>query len=342
MFALNSDITIGSFHFSGVNEINIKRSLHSYVDTATIKLPSICKIIRKGKSGADTLTIGEQFNDGDPVIINLGYNGSMNEEFRGFVKRRNLDMPLEIACEGYSWQLRRNTIKGSWESISVKELLQIACANTDITIDVLYNPVLTNVQADNCTGAQLIDLIKKSTDANLTIFFISPQKLWCGLVYDPYSHGTDVFGLGQVNYKPGYNVIKHNDLQERNLNDDPLVVNYIKKTSTGQVLSESSDPLIPELRKYTKLLNRLSSSDDLKAIAAEKQNRENYIGYEGRIQAFLQPYALPAFNALITDDRYKEKNGVYLVESTEVIYGTRGARRIVEIGPKQGFANSTS
>ena len=57
----------------------------------------------------------------------------------------------------------------------------------------------------------------------------------------------------------------------------------------------------------------------------------------GTLTAFLQPYCAPGWIVSLTDDRFPEHNGQYLVESTRVTFGTQGARRYVGLGPKLGF-----
>lgn len=352
-FILNSDIKIGipgvnEFKFSGVHEIIVRRSIHSYIDTAVIKLPSISKIKYKNKETTDTITTGEIWKDGDPVSISVGYDEGMREEFRGFIKRKNLTIPLEIECEGYSWLLRKNNINGSWKTITVKKMLELAVSNLPkvgnntpaIKVVCDNNTELTNFYAFNYTGADIINSILQNTDNNLAIFFIEPDVLWCGLLYTPYQEGKKVLGLAQVKYRLGYNLVKENTLKERTPLDNPINVHYVKKKATGERISAATG-IEKEIRKYKKFLNRIADSKQLKALATEKKLRENYTGYEGRIQGFLQPFALPGYTAYLVDDRYPKKNGIYFIESTEVIFGSKGARRIIEIGPKVGSVNTT-
>jgi len=342
MFVLSSDITVGSFRFSGVHSVEIRRSLHSIAETATIQIPSKSKIIKQGKAETNEVITGNQFKDGDAVTIKLGYNGALQTEFQGFVKHRNLNMPLEVVCEGYTWLLRRNKIKKTWKSVSVKDLLQAAISGINSSYKI-------NVQCDvdhklsnfsiNGNGYQLIDNIIKSTDGALTCFFLKPDTLWCGLVYTPYAKDNDIFELGIVDYRLGYNLVKDNNLNERDLSDDPTQVTYGKKQTNGQKISQDSDAAMPTVRTHHKLLNHVTDADVLKSLANEKAYRINYAGYEGTINAFLQPYATTGCIANIIDDRYTERNGHYLVEGTEITFGMNGARRKLEIGPKVGFAN---
>jgi hypothetical protein len=127
-------------------------------------------------------------------------------------------------------------------------------------------------------------------------------------------------------------------LKERSTENDPVEVKYNKKLSNGDKISQTSDVFTTFLRTHSRILNQVNDSSTLKQLANEKAYQLNYEGYEGSINAFLQPYATPGYQAYVTDDRYPEKNGTYIIEGTEVYFGMNGARRIVEIGPMTGFA----
>ncbi len=342
MFVLSSDITIGKFRFSGVNEVIIKRSLHSIADTAVIKIPSLAKVIKNNKVDPGTIVTGKQFSDGDPVTIKLGYNGSLQTEFSGFVKRRNLNMPLEIECEGYSWLLRRNNVNIFEKAISVKDLLLKAVSGIpgDYKINVECPVVLTleNVYIPNTSGFDVINSILKYSDGGLTCFFIRPDTLWCGFAYTPYANGDDVFNIGKVDYRLGYNVIKSNVLKERYTENDPVKVTYNTRLSNGDRIYQTSDVFEDLARQHTRVLNSIKNEEALKQLANEKAYQLNYAGYEGNINAFLQPYAAPGWQTSIVDDRYPDRNGTYIIEGTEVHFGINGGRRLVEIGLQVGFA----
>ncbi|MDR3681542.1 MAG: hypothetical protein P4L41_16360 [Flavipsychrobacter sp.] len=333
MFQLSSDITIGNFHFSGVHEVKIKRSIHSYVDTATIKLPAKAQVSKNGKILSQSVITGKQFTDGDPVTIKLGYSGLLIEEFKGFVTSRDLDIPLQVTCEGYSYKLKRNNLSVIAENITIADLLQYATARQDITVICDVDITLVNVELSSLTGAGIIDSILKETDGNLCIFFIAPTVLWCGLVYTPYAKGNDVFNMGQSRYRLGYNVLKDNSLKQRVPQDDPGIWIYTKKKTNGTLLTGQSTDMSGASKRNTQTLNRIADEKTLAALAQEHQYRDNYTGYEGSINAFLQPYCSPGFQAWISDDKYPERNGFYLVEGTEVTFGTSGARRKIDAGP---------
>ncbi len=338
MYVLNSDITIGNFRFSGVNALCINKSMHSIVETAVIILPSIAKVSKNAKVLPGTVITGTQFKDGDPVCIQLGYNGKLNTEFTGFVKQRNLNMPLEVVCEGYSYLLRRNTASVFWKTVSLKEYLQFAVSgiHSKYSIKVVcdLDLVLCNVLINNQSGFEMINDLVKYCDGNISCFFISTGVLWCGLYYSNCAIGKNVFNIGQVNYRLGYNVLKNNTLYERVNENDPTEVIYSKKLSTGAVLLQSSDVFSVVGSTHKRMLNTISSAGELKLLANEKAYQCSYNGYEGNIVSFLEPYVSAGYIANIQDSSYADKNGNYVVESTEVNFGINGARRIVEIGAR--------
>lgn len=338
MFIPISDITIGQFRFSGVHEVTIKRSIHSIAETATIKIPAKARILRNGTSEAQTVITSKQFVDGDPVTINLGYNGELRTEFKGFVKGRNFDTPLQIECEGYSWLLRRNSKSLFFKSVTVKQLLQEAVSSADpkneIKVICTADFTLSNISIDNASGFDIIEKISKYTDNAITCCFIEPDVLWCGLVYSAYAKGNDPFHQGTVSYRPGYNIFHENTLRLRDANHDPTKVVYSRKQSNGHILSASSNVLSTTKRTYSKVLNQIKDANALTMLANEQAYQLNYAGFEGNLHTFLQPYVAPGYMAYIANTNYSEQDGNYLIESTETTFNTKGARRIVEIGPK--------
>lgn len=330
MFVLNSEITIGTFKIKGVHDVRIKRSLKSYINTAFVKLPSIAVISKKDGTKEKVIT-GKQFKDGDLVTIKLGYNGKLYEEFKGFVKRRNLNMPLEVECEGYSYQLRNNNPQGFWTKANASTILKEAIKGTDITLKIDQDIELLNVKTNKeCTGADLLDLVLKASKGALNAFFIEPTVLWIGFVYLPAGDALkDALQQPQVKYRLGYNVEKDNNLRERVPVD--VVINILNRTAKRD-RGAAPKPVLTGKQK-TIIANHISDAGK-KNVEESLVTKESYTGYEGTIRAFLFPLCYPGYKAFIKDTRYKERDGSYLVESIEVLFGQNGARRVIEIGPK--------
>ncbi len=330
---MKSSIIIGGFQFSGVEEVRIKKSMRNYTDTATIKIPSIAKIITNGVSGVETVTTGTKFQEGDAVHINLGYNGDLNSEFVGFVKRPGLGMPLVVECEGYVRQLRLNCdFNKAFATTSAKKLLALATQDTDISVVCPVDFPIANIVLQHANGAEICDYIKEASDHTLTIFFINPKTLWCGLPYTAYANGNGgLMKQPTVSYRLGFNCIKDNSLKER-IPQEPVQIIMKGLLANGNFVTTASKNKAAA-NKIKTLHNHVPDSTTLSFFAQEKEYQHNYTGYEGKVHAFLQPYAQPGFNAYIQDSRYPALTGTYMIEETEVVFGLNGARRYVTIGP---------
>ena len=337
---LNSVITIGDFRFSGVHEVRIRKNIHSYTETAVITVPAIATYIPKGSTAAITATTASLFTDGQPVQIDLGYNGNLNSEFTGFVRRRGTGMPLVVECEGYVRQLRLNVgISGNYNRTptSAAKLLAQATNGTDITVSCPVDYKLSNISFSKFNGVQIIDMIKEASQGALSIFFSTPKTLYCGLVYLAYSQGNNPFANYQVDYRLGWNCPKQNGLKER-IPSEPVQVIMKGKYATGALLYSASKETAAT-RKVTHLSSQMPDAGEMGSMAQEKAYASNYTGYEGQLTGFLSPYAYPGMNVNLVNAEYPDLNGVYLIESTEVIYGVTGAKRIVTVGPKLSFDN---
>lgn len=350
-FELNSIVTIessliGKFQFSGVHEVRIKKSIHSILQSATITIPNIGLIQPANGSVPIKVTTGLQFTDGDPVTIQLGYNGQMQTEFVGFVKRRDLAKPLVVECEGYARQLRLNVSVSkdfTKKNTSAKELLQLATKGTDISVECPVDFPLSGIKLVKADGVRICDYLKEASDHTLTVFFKEPKVLWCGLPYTAYAQGSttgtqndnNTWGFPTVKYRIGYNTPKDNQLKERILSEPVQVIMKGKLASGVQVYTESKAKFAK--RKAQSMVNHVPDNKTLGLFAQEKEYTMNYLGFEGKVTGFLQPYALPGYDAYIKHAQYPELEGVYVIESTDVSFGVKGARRVCEIGPRVGF-----
>ena len=74
------------------NSVQIESGWKFLTDRATIVLP------RKVKD-FDRHDIREVFRKGDPVVIRLGYDDVLHNEFSGFVSQVAADIPILIKCE---------------------------------------------------------------------------------------------------------------------------------------------------------------------------------------------------------------------------------------------------
>lgn len=338
MFVLRSDILIGDLRFEGVHEVTIKRSVHSLVETAIIEVPAVAHLSEKGRKSPKSIVTSTQIVSGSFVRIQLGYNDEMRTEFEGYVTGSKGGKLLQINCEGASYLLRQNAPGVHPGKRTVKDLLEAAVSKTKgdklIKVSCNVDMQVINTCSTWASGIEIINELIRATKDNICCFFIKPYELWCGLLYSNYTTGIPIGSSNKVGYRIGYNTLKENTLEEHVINMKSGIVEYIRKSETGEVLKGVSVNKWEGSTKVTTILNQVLQEKSLTELANEKAIRNNYKGYVGDFIAFLQPFANPGDSAKIVNSYLPKLDGEYLIESTEVHFGINGARRRIELGPR--------
>lgn len=311
-----SKITIGGKTFGGVHDVNVKRSIFELAATAAVKVP-VTAVLRQQGTPPTQIEVAKAIRVGDPVEIQLGYNGVYFREFRGYVKLLNLQTPLEIVCEDEFYKTRSNHVmlqgKNTLAGILRKCGLNVAYA-APLTIENFASP-------DRPVSWVLGKL---QTDYGLSIFFDMDGNLYAG---EPYKIISDT-----VRYRLRENVIRDDDLKFHRADDVNRKIKAVCIYRNGTKVEATigaKDGVEKTLYFYD-----VANEKELATLAAAELKRYSYDGYDGRIETFLQPFAAPTMVAEIEDPTYRERDGSYYIESVEVQFGRGGARRIVEIGLK--------
>ena len=338
MFVLNSAISIGDFHFSGVHEVTIKRSIHDLMETAEIKIPAMAAISKNGNKTPERQITSNMFREGDQVVIKLGYNDAIETEFSGYLKSRKLTTPLVLECEGQSWLLKTKRVNSAKTNGRVNTLLAEALSNqyTEISVDCNIAIDIVSANANPVSVQDAINGILHATDNNLCCFFRRDGSIWCGTLYSDIASGQRIGGTREVKYRIGYNTLKENKLTIHNREAQPATIIYTRKAPSGSIISGMATGKGNE-QKLMKVLNQVLKRDGLEMLAKERMYKNTYQGYEGSFVSLLQPFVWPGDLANIENTEHPELDGLYLVESTEVLFGTKGAGRTMEIGPRLGF-----
>ena len=319
MFVLTSEITIGSVTFKSVHDVQIKRSIYSLAATAIVKVPVTAVLKHEGEPPTHIET-ANAVKVGDAVTIKLGYNGQLQTEFVGYVKRLNYQLPLEIECEDEYYKLRYvNCI------FSKKETTLKACLNevlSGVQISDVASLTLKNFVVNNKPGSWLLGYLKK--EYGLLAYFDINGKLYVG-------KANSVKGE-TVKYVLRENVISDDELKYQLAEDIKLKVKAICYYKDGSKIEGELGEDGGEQK--TLYYYDVKDAGELKALANEELRRYSFDGYRGKIKTFLQPYALPGMVADITDNTYPDRSGSYLIEAVTTTFGTCGGRRTVEIGIK--------
>ena len=324
MYTLCCYIQIAGFSTRTVHEVKVKKSIHSFVDTAVISLPTSAIITNTEGLMRESVDTAAKISQGDPVTIHLGYDGDLKEEFKGFVSRVNYTTPCQIECEGYSYLLRQKTFAKAWKDPKAKAILAELTAGSGIKLsdeipDIsLHGKMVLNTE----TALAGFEELKKVY--GLLVYFIG-DTLYYGLGQ------TAQQGAGQVTkYRLGWNTIKDDQLRFRKADEAKVQVKVEYRDKKGKVHTKSYGDSggIVVTRQYGKETDMNALETKARAYAETRR----FAGYDGKIIAFLIPYTAHGWAAQITDEKYPDRGGKYLVVGTEVTFGRGGGRRIVELG----------
>lgn len=322
MFIMTSHIQVGNYIIKPMS-VKYSKSVLSYTDTATIRLPRTVYLKNQAINTDDTTTRKRQayvFNQGDSVHIALGYNGTNSLRFKGFLKSINSSDYLELDCQGYSYQLPKVFTK-SYQHTTVQEILKDLTRDTPIQVHPLTPHIeVSYVKFNNALGTQVLEWLKK--ELYLTVYF-EYDKLYAGLRYGLL---TDT---QQIKLRANYNIVNDRELKKRKTTQN-VTIQLVDKDSKGEVKRVKSDQRKYSQTKQMKIKSGLADSL-LKKIANDLQQQENYNGYQGKLVCFLEP-AIQVSDAVAFEDRkFPERSASFFVEKVEGDFSSSGARQTVTL-----------
>lgn len=307
--------------FNSLHSVETYKSLDKVGSSAKIKIPTSARLNYANTNQTESVQTAKVFKRGDKVHIQLGYNGNLVSEFKGFIYKINLTTPLEIECEGYEFLLRQDCPTKTFASTTLKEVLNWLIAGTEISINGKIPDVnLTNFVIPKSLNK--LDVLQQLKERyGITIYF-ADNVLYAGLDFIQY--------LGTVKYKLGWNTVKEDELKYQYEDDVKLRIKavLVKKDNT-KLEAEVGDK---DGQQRTLYFYNVSSKAELEKLALAEMKKYKFSGYTGKITTFLEPFAAPGMVAEIMDEKYNERGGKYEIRSVKTTFGQSGARRSVEIG----------
>jgi len=321
MYTLTAQIEIAGKKFTRVNLVEIESSAKVLEDTAVIRMPTTARLERQGEFVTEVET-AKTFAVGDPVVIRLGYDGNLREEFRGYVSRIKPGTPLEIECVDAVWTLRRKNLQGAFRNTSLREVVEYILQGSGITLKGEVPGILfTHYYLKNVSAASAIQELKDRY--GLTMYLKNFNELYVGIT-SATDNVTVVYGIGE-------NIID-NDLEWVNEADTRFRVKAVHVRSDNTKVEKEYGDSDGELR--TLFFYNLEAGADLEKLALAEATKYRYSGYKGGFRTFLLPYVEVGNVASLRDNNFSERDGRYLVDKVTTTFGTNGARRKIELGLK--------
>lgn len=316
MFTLCSEITIGGKRFGGVHDVRIKRSIYELAATATVKVPVTAVLKQSGKPATE-VEVAKEIKAGDPVEIRLGYDGILNTEFKGYVKKLNLKTPLEIECEDAFYLCRKKSV-----TLSGKTTLADVIGKCGLTAGYTAKLSMESFQVPGKPVSWVLAKLKK--DYGLAVFFDLDGRVYAS---EPFKTVDET-----VKYRLRYNVIRDDDLKYQLAEDVKLKIKAVCIYRDGTKVEAKIGA--EDGTEKTMYFYDVKDEKELAFLAQAELKRHSYDGYSGKIQTLLVPFAAPCMLAELEDDVYRYRNGRYYIEGVETTFGTGGSRRTIEIGLK--------
>lgn len=313
-------IKAGKYNLTMMDKVNIKRSVETLVDTAVITMP--------GSVYNASLNIEGKIARGDKVVIQLGYNGSLKEEFSGYLERIETDDDsLRIVCEDAIFLYRVGLDDIELKNITVKKLLEYV----NEKVSVHYPGQTFSLKCDYefaydkfiIKGMTGYDVLKKVQDEAKPNIYLKDNVLH---VHPQYSET-----FGSAIYDFSVNIEKH-DLKYRSTEDRKFLVEVEGKGADGKVVKVEEG--VAGGDKMTIKISGVSKLESLKKIAVEALAAKVFTGFEGNFTGWLVPYCDAGYSVEIRDKEYEYKNGKYYVISVETTVSQQGGERVVTIGKR--------
>ncbi len=295
----NSRITVGDILFENVNRVEIVESVKELGDKATVVLPRNYKAI----AGKGVL---EYLKPGDPVTIELGYDGNYWTEFTGFLAEPESGEPLVLHVDDAFYPLKRNNFVKAWEAITLRELLEYVAP--DYTIEC-PDVNLGAFQISNASSYRVLRELQKQYGF---YSYIRGKVITCQFAYD-------VRGLGNFFTYQFYNNVKHNGLAYHRAEDVKVRIKGIANQRNGTKLKYEygSDEQNASVRTLN--FGDISQTELQKAVEAWHK-KLCFDGYTGDITGFAYPRTHAGDTLKLVDELEPDREGSYLIEKTIILY----------------------
>lgn len=296
--------------------VEIESSVENLVDTARISVPEAVM--------NQVLSIESKIPRGTEVIIKLGYNEDLREEFRGYVREiKNTGGSLLIDCEDSIFQFRKPVANEVQKPTSVTQIVQSMidqCApgmNLFCDYDITYEKFVIH----QANGFDVLKKLQEETKANIWIDSETNTL---------HVHAPFIEKSGEVKYSPQRN-IQSLSLDYKRAIDRKFEITVESVGSDGKVKSVKSGVSGGET---VSIKCGPMSEADMQKLGDAELSKRMADRYEGSFDTWLIPRIKPTATARLKDEDYPEQEGGYYVPAVKTVFSDSGAVRTITLGIK--------
>lgn len=320
MFTMDWNIVFDNegkkFKLGILAECEIVCSVDNLADSATIVLPEAVM--------NQVLNLENKINRGTGVLIELGYDGKLENEFEGYISQITTnDNTLKIVCEDSLFLFRVGVPDVELKITSLKKIGQYLIDKIDPTFsiscdfDINYEKFVIH----QATGFDVLKKLQEETKAN--IYFDTKNKVL-------HIHAPYLEKAGVVRYSMQQNIEK-STLEYKQAIDKKVEVTVESTDRKGKVTSITAGTTGGD--KITMKVGPMNTAD-MKKVAEAALRKNNFDGYSGSFDGWLIPFVAPTYSAIIEDQDYPYKDGTYYVVSVKTNFSESGGVRTITPGIK--------
>jgi hypothetical protein len=324
-----SKIEIGNYAFNYCINVNISRSFDTFTDTAKITIPSTFRDVNKNMVNNNGI-----FKKGDPVKIKLGYYPYLTTVFEGYVNKIVPNSPLVIECEDASWKLKQLNIPNfTQKDCTLKQLVTHLVGTSGIK----FNAVDANIgtfRISNKDYVNVVDCLNELKNnfglyswfrnGELNVGYPSTQQF-----YQTYNVRFE-FQKDIIQSNLEYQITTQTDVILQGISnklDNTKITRYCFYSADGSI-TVSDNPGQGEQRTFNYIDLSLADLDE--RLKNQLPNMI-YNGYKGSFTTFGHPVVFPLDKVTLIDNKFKEREGKYLVKKVDTSFGMDGYRQNIEL-----------
>ena len=313
-----------AFDVRRIISVQLESSWRNLTVKATVQLPS------RWLFQANAIAIKDWLRVGDPIVIALGYNKTLVQEFAGYVSDVKPGIPVTLTCEDEMYHLKRYPVKCSYAAVSLRKLLHDICPK-GLVIEAPDVPVGT-FKATNTTVAKVLEKLK--SDYGFVAYFRG-SKLYCGEVYHQAKPDAPIHFNFQ---RGGPGAVLQDELEYADASSLKVIVQATSHEAKGKDLKVTvGDTTALEAEQRTLNYFQLGSEAALKAAALRDINRLKVEGYKGSFTTYGTPSVRHGQVARLDNSQHPERNGDFFIDATEKTFDSSGYRQKITLGSRSAL-----
>lgn len=332
MLRLFTNIKIGGYQFDYNVSVNVSSSYDQFTDTARIVIPSTFRDVNKTMVNNNGI-----FKRGDAVEIRSGYYPNQTLIFKGYVNKIIPNSPLIIECEDESWKLKQINIANFYQKdCTLRQLITHLIGTSGVEFDCIDTNIGT-FRISNKDYVNVVDCLNElKSNFGLYSWFRD------GVLYVGYPNtqqffqpSTKTFGFQTniISDSLEYQITTQTDVVLQGISnklDNTKITRYAYYDASGNIiLSDDAGQGEQRTFNYVEI-----TSADLDAKLTEMLPNMIYDGYKGSFTTFLEDKVTPLDKVILIDNKFKEREGKYMVKKVETTIGMDGGRQTIELDAK--------